>query len=220
MSCMLAMCRPVEDWSAAPAPKLISSDSHHAADHASAGNSHTPSDHEGDDSHHSGDHEGGDSHAGDHEGGDSHHVDAGVRGISSGTGTTALTKVPTPVVSNQEQAADMSVEMAKEVATGSCNVAYTQCGGDGWKGPTCCAPDEAGEEFTCQFQDNFYSQCLCASASLVVIHTHPPSSYCAVLSPPRRYSMRKQRICTRMHNPVLRSVVVALNCLHCMQASA
>ncbi|KAK4032078.1 endo-1,4-beta-xylanase B [Parachaetomium inaequale] len=39
--------------------------------------------------------------------------------------------------------------------SGSCSAKWGQCGGNGWTGPTCC---QSGS--TCNFQNNWYSQCL------------------------------------------------------------
>ena len=61
--------------------------------------------------------------------------------------TSVLTRpsaVPTPVVSNPSPAA----------GSGSTAAILTQCGGEGWAGPTICASG------TCTFANQWFSQCL------------------------------------------------------------
>ena len=62
--------------------------------------------------------------------------------------------------------------------TVACSAPHQTCGGVHWKGPICCA-QAADVAYSCQPQNDFYSQCLCAPpASHLVAYcsAHPEST--------------------------------------------
>ncbi|KAG7287162.1 hypothetical protein NEMBOFW57_006667 [Staphylotrichum longicolle] len=77
-------------------------------------------------------------------------------GSSNGGGSTGQTttsvKPPTTTTTSTKAATSTA---SSGSGSGSCSAKWGQCGGNGWTGPTCC---QSGS--TCNFQNNWYSQCL------------------------------------------------------------
>ena len=55
-----------------------------------------------------------------------------------------------------------SLIFSNSISAQTCSLLWQQCGGQGWTGPTCCV---AGSY--CSKQDNWYSQCLPGSTTLL-----------------------------------------------------
>jgi len=78
-----------------------------------------------------------------------------------------ITVAPTPGTPDQEPEAEMEEEEEEEEEDGAepvdCAIAWGKCGGVAWDGATCCI---AG--YSCQFQSEWYSQCVPEGSAPVV----------------------------------------------------
>ncbi|KAL7937633.1 carbohydrate-binding module family 1 protein [Trichoderma chlorosporum] len=76
-----------------------------------------------------------------------------VAAINGGTTTPPPASTTTSTSSKATSTSSKTTSTASK-PTGSCSPLYGQCGGNGWTGATCCA------QGTCQFSNDWYSQCV------------------------------------------------------------
>ncbi|KAJ9630987.1 hypothetical protein H2203_001515 [Taxawa tesnikishii (nom. ined.)] len=90
----------------------------------------------------------------------------GTASSSSATTAKSSSAAAAPVASSSAAAVKSSTTSAAAAASSSATssngyaLGYTQCGGSGWVGPTQCVSG-----FYCQYQNEFYSQCVLGTAS-------------------------------------------------------
>ncbi len=81
---------------------------------------------------------------------------SGGNGNGGGNGGTTTTKSTTSTSTTKPtKPTTTSTQTTTTTGASPCATKYGQCGGQGWKGPTCCV---AGS--TCQANGQYYSQCL------------------------------------------------------------
>lgn len=70
-----------------------------------------------------------------------------------------------------------------------CSEPFGQCGGDNWRGPTCCA-QKADQAYACETRDRFWASCRCAHLFLYRVALHHPFLHsCHLLLPERIFEV-------------------------------